>query len=634
MPSAAPQNLLAYRHFSVDVSRGAVLRDGQTHTLRPQSFRVLHYLLSNPDRLVSKQELFEQIWGDAVVTDDSLAQCLVDIRRALGETGRRAVTTVPRRGYRFQTAEAGAAADVEEADEERPNRRARTRWSVALVLLLAVFSSWWLLDARGPDPAALPAASPEPAPVIAVMPFADFSAGQDMAYLAYGLPEEIINTLTRLQGLRVISRTSSFLPRVSDQKTAREIGEELGATHLLEGSIRELDGMLRITVQLIETRTGHHSWSETLDRRQEDLFRVQSQLAAAVANRFLLTVMRPVEQSVSAGDYTRYLRAIYPLRKGEFGSLSANALTLEGVVQRNPAFVPAADALAEITFLQVYRGELSAAEGAARVRALAQRMRAAPSGEASAHGVLAELALRLENDLPGAAAHISRALAIAPNTPRYLRIAGDLAYALYRFPTAIRILQAVIDLDPLCGACHAAQMHAYIAAGELRLAEQAARSVMELTRGGHFTLALVKIGQGAFDTAQQILETEIPRKAEPFRRFYEALLCHARGDTACYRSRLQAFKAGNGEKEAVRIAQLHAIDGDRDEALAWIAQARQTNLPRLLTALPDPLFDRLREDARWQQLLTELGRSPRQRDAVTLNAHALLAGEAGRNWQG
>jgi len=628
MPSAAPTDLLTYRHFSVDVSRGAVLRDGEVYTLRPQSFRVLHYLLSHPDRLVSKQELFEQIWGEAVVTDDSLAQCLVDIRRALGESGRGAVKTVPRRGYLFQAAEAGAAADAVETDEERPDRRAGPRWFVALVVLLVALSGWWLLDARGPDPAVLPAAPAEPAPVIAVMPFADFTAGQDMAYLAYGLPEEILNTLTRLQGLRVISRTSSFLPRFSDQKTATEIGEELGATHLLEGSIREHEGMLRITVQLIETRTGHHSWSETLDRRQDDLLRVQSQLAAAVADRFRLTVMRPEEQTVTAEDYTRYLRAIHPFRQGEFGGLSAAALTLDGVVQRNPLFLPAADALAEITFWRVYLGDLSAAEGAVRVRALAQGMRAAPSGEASAHGVLAELALRLENDLPGAAAHVARALALAPNTPRYLRVAGDLAYALYRFPAAIRFHQAVIDLDPLCSACHVAQMHAYIAAGELRLAEQAARRVMELSRGGHFTLALVKIRQGAFDAAQQILEMEIPRKAEPYRQFYEALLCHARGDEPCYRSRLQAFEAGQGEEEAVRVAQLYAIDGASDQALAWIARARQRNQTWLLTSLPDPLFDRLREDARWQQLLTELGRSPQQLDAITLDAQALLSGDA------
>ena len=630
MPSAVPTDLLTYRHFSVDVSRGAVLRDGEAYTLRPQSFRVLHYLLSHPDRLVSKQELFEQIWVEAVVTDDSLAQCLVDIRRALGESGRGAVKTVPRRGYLFQAAEAGAAADAAETDQERPDRRAGPRWFVALLVLLAALSGWWLLDVRrGPDPAALPAAPAEPAPVIAVMPFADFTAGQDMAYLAYGLPEEILNTLTRLQGLRVISRTSSFLPRFSDQKTAREIGRELGATHLLEGSIREHDGMLRITVQLIETRTGHHSWSETLDRRQDDLLRVQSQLAAAVADRFRLTVIRPEEQAVTAEDYTRYLRAIHPFRQGELGGLSAAALTLEGVVQRNPMFLPAADALAELTFWRVYLGDLSAAEGAVRVRALAQGMRAAPSGEASAHGVLAELALRLENDLPGAAAHVARALALAPNTPRYLRIAGDLAYALYRFPTAIRFHQAVIDLDPLCSACHVAQMHAYIAAGELRLAEQAARRVMELSRGGHFTLALVKIRQGAFDAAQQILEMKIPRKAEPYRQFYEALLCHARGDEPCYRSRLQAFEAGQGEEEeAVRVAQLYAIDGASDQALAWIARARQRNQTWLLTSLPDPLFDRLREDTRWQQLLTELGRSPQQLDAITLNAKTLLSGDA------
>ncbi|HBQ41747.1 MAG TPA: transcriptional regulator, CadC, partial [Halieaceae bacterium] len=99
--AAASGGFRQFEHFAIDASRGAVLRDGETITLRPQSFRVLQYLVANPDRLISKEELFDRIWGEAVVTDDSLAQCLVDIRRALGDEGRHAVRTQPRRGYLF-----------------------------------------------------------------------------------------------------------------------------------------------------------------------------------------------------------------------------------------------------------------------------------------------------------------------------------------------------------------------------------------------------------------------------------------------------------------------------------------------------------------------------------------------------
>jgi DNA-binding winged helix-turn-helix (wHTH) protein len=227
MTSAAASGALTqFEHFAIDASRGAVLRDGETITLRPQSFRVLQYLVANPDRLISKEELFERIWGEAVVTDDSLAQCLVDIRRALGDEGRQAVRTLPRRGYLFSARAMDAPAAVPPPASADGSGGMRGAWLALAVLgLLALPLASWVLLRPAPDSVDTPAAS---SPVVAVLPFADFTPAGDRDYLALGLPEEIINSLTQVNGLRVISRTSSFLPQLGQQLTAREIGAQLG----------------------------------------------------------------------------------------------------------------------------------------------------------------------------------------------------------------------------------------------------------------------------------------------------------------------------------------------------------------------------------------------------------------------
>ena len=622
--AAASGGFRQFEHFAIDASRGAVLRDGETITLRPQSFRVLQYLVANPDRLISKEELFDRIWGEAVVTDDSLAQCLVDIRRALGDEGRHAVRTQPRRGYLFSARAVDTPAAAQPPASAALSGTTRGAWFMAAILGLGtLLLAWWLFLRPGLDAVETSAAS---SPVIAVLPFADFTPAGDRDYLALGLPEEIINSLTRVHGLRVISRTSSFLPQLGQQLTAREIGAQLGATHLLEGSIREHDGLLRITIQLIETNSGHHVWSETLDRRYGDILRVQSQVASAVAGLFQLTVMEPAgsDTVIAPDDYTLYLRALHVLRSGEFAELGSAIMSLEGVARRSPRFIPVRDLLARSYLLQVYRGELSGTDVAQRVRTLAEEMLAVPSGSAGAHGALAALALKVENDLPAAAEHVTEALTQEPGNPRHLVIAGDLAYALERFPAAVALYQGALDLDPFCTACYMNQAQAYIAAGQPRQAEAAVRQVMERSRGGHLTLGLTRIMQGDFAAAQEIIDQTVPAKATKFQEFYRALLCHAQGDIACFRSRLERFEAENGESEAMRIAQLHAVGGDADAAFRWLARLRERNQTLLLKNLPDPLFDNLREDPRWQHMLAELGRAPQQLRQIAFDAEALL----------
>ena len=234
------------------------LRDAthQAVPLRPQAFAVLRFLTENAGRVVTKDELMKAVWPGVAVTDDSLVQCVSEVRLALRDQTHATLQTVPRRGYRLVLPDTPAA----------PIRH--RRWqaaAVAAAALLLSLGAWW---SRAPPSASLS---------VAVLPFDDLGGEERQARFADAFTEDVITELARVDALRVIARNSVdvYADRAAD---VREIGRELGVTHLLEGSLELPPGRIRITAQLIDASTGVHVWSERLDRPADDLFAVRDQV--------------------------------------------------------------------------------------------------------------------------------------------------------------------------------------------------------------------------------------------------------------------------------------------------------------------------------------------------------------------
>lgn len=262
--------------FTLDIGRGALLRDDKEIRLRPQSFEILRILVTRRGNLVTRDELQTAVWGHKVVTDDSLAHCLIDIRKALEDANRKIIRTVPRRGYIFdeQVVErtGHSIASVPEADLRRGNRRV---FAFAVALATAFFALWILV---GDEPWRI---SPARGLSIAVLPFMDLSETQDQQYLGDGLSDEILTLLAQAPGLRVISRTSSF--SFADQKPdIATISEALNVAYVLEGSVRRTYDDLRVSAQLVNTSDSSSIWSATYARRPDELLDVQREIAMAV----------------------------------------------------------------------------------------------------------------------------------------------------------------------------------------------------------------------------------------------------------------------------------------------------------------------------------------------------------------
>ena len=246
--------------------------------MRRKSFEVLRYLVEHPCRVVSKQELLDAVWPDVTVGDNSLTQCVTEVRRVLGPVSRDILKTVPRRGY-ILNVEAPAS------DE---------------------------LAAQTPTPDTLPLPS---RPSIAVLPFNNFGGLPQEDYFSDGISEDIITELSRFSELFVIARNSSFQYN-GKSADIRQIGRELGVRYVLEGSVRRDASRVRITAQLIDAETRMHLWAERYDRSFEDALAVQDEVARQIVSVLAIQVKKAESQRVLAKPpqawqaYDYYLQAI------------------------------------------------------------------------------------------------------------------------------------------------------------------------------------------------------------------------------------------------------------------------------------------------------------------------------------
>src|SRR5690349_7725831 len=245
--------------LEIDYPSACLRRAGLPLQLRPKSFDVLAYLSRNRGRLVSKSELIDHVWGHIAVTENSLVQCIRDIRHVLNGNREFEIKTVPKRGYVFE----GVLA-------EAPH------------------------DARAASTGQFPALPDRPS--IAVLPFENLSDEPDQEHFADGVTEDLITGLSRIKWLFVIARNSTFIYKDRPADVSA-VGRELGVRYLLRGSIRRAARRLRISAQLIEARNGLHHWAEQYDRELGDIFAIQAEIAR--------NVVGAIEPFVLAAEGTR-----------------------------------------------------------------------------------------------------------------------------------------------------------------------------------------------------------------------------------------------------------------------------------------------------------------------------------------
>lgn len=268
--------------FVLDLTRAHLRRGDKEIELRPQSYEVLKLLVVNAGRLVTKQELHDAVWGDIAVTDDSLAHCISDIRKALEDTDRSLIRTVPRRGYSF-------AGELDETAAEKPVAKPAARSAavaIAGVLIAATVLSLWLLARYAGTPGDSLVVPPNS---IAVLPFQSDPQGagsQRRPQLGRAFSDQLRDQLGRVRDLRLAARSSSVVV-AEEGLDAQSMARRLGVAYIVEGSFSEDRNAVRISVRLLDGSSGLSLWGETFDRRSAELVVVQQTIADEIVAHLL-----------------------------------------------------------------------------------------------------------------------------------------------------------------------------------------------------------------------------------------------------------------------------------------------------------------------------------------------------------
>ncbi|MEP7127771.1 MAG: adenylate/guanylate cyclase domain-containing protein [Chitinophagales bacterium] len=469
-----------------------------------------------------------------------------------------------------------------------------------LVTLLAVTVFIWI---RFFNNTSLPVTS------IAVLPFVDMSANKDQEYFGDGLSEELLDRLAKIPGLKVIARTSSFSFK-GKNVDLRTIGDQLGVTHIIEGSVRKSDNTIRITVQLNNTKDGSHLWSETYDRTLDDIFKVQDEIALAVVKQLKATLLNDKlydSDKSSPKAYNIILQGRYFSEQGNDESrekavtLFKEALAIDSGDARGWAALSLAySKLAGSQYLNKSEGIILARQAAEKAIALQPDL---------ADGYLARGRIKqiYDWDWMGADADYNKAFLLNPNDAAIIHRKASLARTLGRFDEAIPLYRKAIELDPVTAATYNSLAIALVNWNHFDEAKKQFRKVMELNpkyNGCYSILSGIYMVQGKYDSAYAVLEQE----PEPIWKMAALpMIYFSTGRIAESDSLLQLLIADYEEDWTFQIAENYAWRGDRDHAFYWLEKAYTNRDSGLVEMKGNPLFRNIESDPRYAVFMKKMG---------------------------
>jgi len=439
---------------------------------------------------------------------------------------------------------------------------------------------------------------------IAVLPFTDMSQKKDQEYFGDGMAEEILDLLAKIPGLTVIGRTSSFAFKGKNEDL-RTIGAKLNAAYVLEGSVRSSGDQVRITAQLINTKTGAHEWSETYDRPIGDVLKLQDAIAAAVVRELQITVasndLNARSTLKNPDAYELMLRGRHAFDRFNEEGFDEAATLFQQAFDRDPTF---AEATAELAWVFEYQGEFGFVAPAVafnQARRAAAAALALDPKNATAHAVLGRICIS-EWDWAGAEREYQQAARKGTSNADVQHSVAALSILLGRWDDGLRQIKAALAQDPFLPSNFVFLSLLQARRGNLPEAEVAARRVLEIRptyAGGHNFLGVVLLVRGDRDAALREMqqETTDDGKLQGLAMVYYAFGRKAESDAA-----LARLIKGYADADAFEIAETYALRGQADEAMHWLERAYAQKDVNLSYIKVDLLLMNLEGDPRFKAL--------------------------------
>jgi serine/threonine-protein kinase len=559
-----------------------------------QMLVALHRAHGDP---VSRDELIARCWGGLAVSDDAITQCASKLRRALHAIEGVEIASVPRIGYRI----VGATA-------ERPvqpsgiSRRMVLAAGAAVLTVAGGGSALYLLREIGP-----------PGNSVAVLPFASLNSGAGRAYLAEGISEEIRNALGRLQGVKVVGRTSS---EAVGSMEATAAARRLQVASVLTGSVRSSPNLVRVAAQLIDGRTGYERWSQTYDLAPGDSLRLQTEIAQSVALALSPKFGREERIALFAGGTANaaandlYLQAKLAFRLSDTEATFRKVIALcDAAIGIDPNY---ADAYA-------LKGMAWDAIGSSFVTDPGSLHQAYSLG-----GAAGRKAIAIAPDVAAGYVAIARSMSGQLNVRgalQFYRMAEPLAGTdpgveswwiqtlaeIGRTSDALALSERLIGRDPLNAMIFGRRAFAHYFARNFGLAIASSRRALQLAPGLTEQQGLVGDClslQGKYEEAAAQYAT-VP-SLDPYRLTGEAILAARTGDHRHCERLLDRLTRSYGDVASFQQAQIHAQRGAHREAFSALARGRSVLDPGLNGLPADPFIDPLRKDRCFEPLLRSL----------------------------
>jgi TolB-like protein/Tfp pilus assembly protein PilF len=453
------------------------------------------------------------------------------------------------------------------------------------------------------------AATAAPQKSIAVLPLINESRDPKDEYFSDGLSEELIAALAQISGLKVIGRSSSF--RFKDRKEEpKTIGERLGVSTLLDGTVRKQGERVRIVAELVNAADGIQLWTRTFDRELKDIFAVQEEIARAVAESLKVTllgsdsVQRSAPKDVEA--HNAYLQGHFHFQRRNLEDYRKAVSYFDEAIRLDPDYALAyAERSEAFTFIGDLTGQHEPAWS--KARSDAEKAVAIAPALAEARAALGWVRCFVDWKFPEGLAELKRARELSPANPTANDLLARITVYLGRIDEAERQARHAVELDPLSTVTQGNLARVLLYAGKLDEADAAARRSAELQPAAastHRWQVLVAVQRGDGEMALREAQQE---PDEGYRRFELALAHYVRGDRQAADTALADLITYGRDSFAYQIAEVYAVRGEKDKAFEWLQISFDNRDTGLLTLLVNPLLRGLHDDPRYKSFLAKLG---------------------------
>jgi serine/threonine-protein kinase len=500
-----------------------------------------------------------------------------------------------------------------EAADAAGQRSRGAAW-IYIALIGAAFSAGLFFVGRYTAGRATPRQSEAaigPQKSIAVLPLLNESGDPNDEYFSDGLSEELIAALAQINGLKVIGRSSSF--RFKDRhEEPKAIGEKLGVSTLLEGTVRKQGERVRIVAELVNAADGIALWTRTFDRELKDIFAVQEEIARAVAESLKVTLLgsqdRPAQRGTPSNveAHNAYLQGHFHFQRRNLEDYRKAVGYFDQAIRLDPDYALAyAERSESWTFIGDLTGEHEPAWS--KARSDAEKAVAVAPDLAEAHAALGWVRFFVDWKFTEGLSELKRAKELSPGNPTANDLLARVILYLGRLDEAERQARYAVELDPLSVIAQGNLARVLLFAGKLDEADAAARKAAELqpaSASSHRLQVVIAVLRGDGETALREAQLE---PDEGYRRFELALAQQVRGNRQAADAALADLIASGRHQLAFQIAEVYAIRGEKDKAFEWLQIAFDEHDTGTLTLLVDPLLRGLRDDPRYKSLLIKLG---------------------------